>query len=151
VRPGDARTRLDTVARWLPRGYVVLTSAWLLVSDRLVVRLAPTPADIAWWSTLKGWAFVLATGIALHVVLRRGATREREAAARLAASEARYRTLVEGSPDGYLIVQDDRIVYANARAARMFGADAPAASCAACTTSSRRGTTARCATAPTAS
>ncbi|HET9597278.1 MAG TPA: GAF domain-containing protein [Anaeromyxobacteraceae bacterium] len=124
---GPARGRLDRVAVWLPIAYVIVTAVWILVSDRVVVRLAPTPEAVAWWSTLKGWGFVLATGTALHVVLRRGAARDREAAARLAASEARYRALVEKSPDGCLIVQDERVVYANARAADLFGAAGPAA------------------------
>jgi two-component system sensor histidine kinase UhpB len=40
--------------------------------------------------------------------------------------EARYRRLVELSPDGILIVQDDRIVLVNPAAVRLLGAAAPA-------------------------
>ena len=37
----------------------------------------------------------------------------------------RYRRLVELSPDGILISQDDRIVFLNAAGVRLFGASAP--------------------------
>jgi PAS domain S-box-containing protein len=41
-------------------------------------------------------------------------------------SEDRYRRLVESSPDGILVVQDTRIVFANTAAVRLFGAKAAA-------------------------
>ena len=37
----------------------------------------------------------------------------------------RYRRLVESSPDGIFISQDDRIVFLNAAAVRLFGASSP--------------------------
>jgi len=49
---------------------------------------------------------------------------ERQRAERtLAESEARYRLLIERSPDGYLVHCDGRIVFANATSLRLFGAD----------------------------
>ena len=50
----------------------------------------------------------------------------RKMEAELRASEARYRSVVEGSLQGILIHQDDRICYANAALARMFGYASPA-------------------------
>lgn len=49
-------------------------------------------------------------------------TAVKEAEAALAASEQRYRTLVESSPDGIVVHRDFRIVYANSAAARLLGA-----------------------------
>jgi PAS domain S-box-containing protein len=46
--------------------------------------------------------------------------------ATLRASEARYRGLVEMSPDAVCITRDERLVYANPAALRLFGAKAPA-------------------------
>ena len=49
----------------------------------------------------------------------RDLTSDQELHARLLDSEERYRSLVEGMGDGVFILQDDRIVYANAALARM--------------------------------
>lgn len=43
--------------------------------------------------------------------------------AELAASERRYKTLVEEIHDGYFVIQDERIVFANRSFCRMHGAD----------------------------
>jgi PAS domain S-box-containing protein len=43
----------------------------------------------------------------------------------LAESEARYRLLIEQSPNGYLVHCDGKIVFANAAALKLFGAAAP--------------------------
>ena len=43
----------------------------------------------------------------------------------LEASEARYRNLVDLSPEGVFINRDDRIVFANSSALRLFGASGP--------------------------
>ena len=40
----------------------------------------------------------------------------------LQESEERYKRLVEGAPDGFLVIAGDRILYANPTAVRMFGA-----------------------------
>jgi len=53
----------------------------------------------------------------------RDLTSEQELHARLRESEERYRNLVEGMGDGVFILQDDRIVYANAALARMAGTE----------------------------
>jgi PAS domain S-box-containing protein len=52
-----------------------------------------------------------------------GARKEAEAAMR--ASEARYRTITDLSPDAVLVHVDERIVYANRAAAELLGAVAP--------------------------
>ncbi len=53
----------------------------------------------------------------------RDLTSDQELHARLRDSEERYRSLVEGMGDGVFILQDDRIVYANAALARMVGTE----------------------------
>jgi PAS domain S-box-containing protein len=49
-------------------------------------------------------------------------TEKREAEQNLRQSEARYRTLVELSPDAIIVIGEDHILFANAAAAAMFGA-----------------------------
>ena len=49
---------------------------------------------------------------------------ERQRAERiLAESEERYRLLIEGSPDAYLVICEGKIVFANAASLKLFGAD----------------------------
>ncbi len=48
-----------------------------------------------------------------------------QATAALAASEARFRNLVESAPDGVAILRDGRFLYVNRPAARMLGREAP--------------------------
>lgn len=72
------------------------------------------------------WHFVLASGLVVSIVLAwtrlEMLTRSERQAATLEESEARYRALVEGVPDGICVLVDARIVYANPAALRIFGA-----------------------------
>ena len=53
--------------------------------------------------------------------------RQRQARRALAESEDRYRRLIELSPDMVLVISDGRLVFANATAVRLLGADGPEA------------------------
>jgi PAS domain S-box-containing protein len=68
-----------------------------------------------------GGAFVGYRGVGRDV------TTEREALESLRESEARYRSLVELSPDAVLIFQDERVAFANRSAADLLRAPEPAA------------------------
>ena len=52
-------------------------------------------------------------------------TERKQAESNLLASEARYRSVVEGSLQGIIIQQNERIVYANSAMARIFGYERP--------------------------
>ncbi len=60
------------------------------------------------------------------VITRRDVTSQIEAEERLRESEARYRRIAELSPTAILIRIEDRIVYANPAAIKMFGAESEA-------------------------
>ena len=55
----------------------------------------------------------------------RDITEQKEQEQALRESEERYRTLIELSPEPILVLQDDRIVYANAATVRLYGAQSP--------------------------
>jgi len=57
------------------------------------------------------------------LVAARDLTAVQETDGRLRESEERYRRLVEGMGDGVFILQDERLVYANAALARMLGVE----------------------------
>ncbi len=61
-----------------------------------------------------------------HVALRGDISELKRREAALGASEARFRQLVEHSPDSIIVHQDRRVVYANPGAARQLGAASPA-------------------------
>ena len=52
-------------------------------------------------------------------------TERRQAEEALSQSEARYRGLVDHSPEGVVVYCDSRFVYANAAALALFGASRP--------------------------
>jgi PAS domain S-box-containing protein len=56
----------------------------------------------------------------------RNVTQRKRAEQALRESEVRYRTLLDQAPDAVLVNQNGRIVYCNAAALRLYGADRPA-------------------------
>jgi len=74
------------------------------------------------WSVYKGFLFVGVTGVLLYALIARLVARLRRMSEALGKSEAKYRLLVENSPDAICINRDNKIVFANAAAVRLFGA-----------------------------
>ena len=87
-------------------------------------------ADGSWcWvdSSLRGFAH--GDGQRNFVIIARDVTARVEAEQRVRESERRYRELIENAPLGIFVVQDNRIVFANAAAAALHGSSSPAALC----------------------
>jgi PAS domain S-box-containing protein len=102
--------------------YLVLGFAWILLSDRAVDVLIADPATRSVVSTIKGWAYVAATGLLLFVLVRSDLARELRAQRALAASERRLRTLLEAVDLCAVVVdRDGRIVFVNDYLARLLG------------------------------
>src|SRR6185503_6357620 len=87
-------------------------------------------ADGTWcWidGTLR--SFKLRDGRRNFVIIARDVSARVEAEQRVRESERRYRELVENAPMGIFVVQNNRIVFANAAAAALHGSASPAALC----------------------
>ena len=89
--------------------YAAIAAAWLLFSDGALLLLRLSAEQIARFSVVKGFAFVLVTSVALYLLSDRFAMRA-------AAREREYRELFEQNPNpmwvydvetlGFLAVND---------------------------------------------
>jgi len=133
--PGTQRRGLhEVVERVHPQD----REAALLASRRAVTGEAPTfVAEIRMATESGDWKWVMSSG---KVVERDGAgralrmtgtvvdiDRRKRAEHAMRDAEARYRTLVDLSPDAVLLQSEGRIEYANRAAAEMLGTAGPAA------------------------
>jgi len=46
--------------------YMAVAAAWIVISDQLLAALVADPSLLAWWSTVKGWGFVVVTAGLLY-------------------------------------------------------------------------------------
>lgn len=75
------------------------------------------------WMEIRGNAIPRSGGRGPRIVgIAQDITERKRAEERLRASENRYRTLVDASPDGILVNRGDRVVFANQAFAQMIGA-----------------------------
>lgn len=115
-------------AIWIPAAYALVSAIWIATSDVLLSRVARTPEDQAFWSIVKGIGFVAATTALLFVGIRWALAQERAGHRRVAASEARFRTLADEAPVGIFETDPQaRILYLNRAAQEILGMSADAA------------------------
>ena len=109
--------------------YLAVSAAWIAFSDRYVEMLVgdDDPGRLTRYQTLKGWGFVLVSACLLGLVVWRMLASLERANLGLRAVEKRYLDLIELSPSGVVVHIDMKFVFANAAAARMFGAASPEA------------------------
>ncbi len=95
--------------------YAVLGGLWISFSDRIVASLVSEPGLLTTIQTLKGWAFVLISGMILFVLIRQGLRN-------IHSSEQRFRNLVEQASDGIFIATfDGDITTVNSRFCELVG------------------------------
>ena len=84
--------------------YAIFASLWILLSDRALLLLSPSPEALAWLETAKGWLFVAVSSLLLFTVLTRySASRRRaeeERARLIAAIEAAAEVIVVTNNQG---------------------------------------------------
>ncbi|MDH7571170.1 MAG: ATP-binding protein, partial [Armatimonadota bacterium] len=129
TRVGSAEHGPDRRVYRVVMPYVVTASLWILFSDLLLDLAVRDPAARTWFSVYKGWGFVLVTALLLAVLVRSEAQRQaqvetelRAESERLAASERKYRELVEHAQAIILHwSRDGRVLFMNPYGLRFFG------------------------------
>ncbi|MBK9517803.1 MAG: GAF domain-containing protein [Anaeromyxobacter sp.] len=109
-------------ALWIPAVYAAVAAVYVVVSDDALGAVVRNRAEFERWSVVKGWGFVVLTALLLHLGLRRVLAARQAAASRLERLEARWRGLVESSPDGIIILEHHTMVFANQAALRLLRA-----------------------------
>jgi PAS domain S-box-containing protein len=106
--------------------YTLFGFAWIFFSDRLAMWIfKDSPQAWVQLSTLKGFVFIGITAGLLGFLLSRHVTAYRRKELELRESQERYRLVVESASDAILIHDGQDCVFANAAAARLFGAQTP--------------------------
>ncbi|TMA33580.1 MAG: PAS domain S-box protein [Deltaproteobacteria bacterium] len=135
IGQSDFESRLDTDFGWvhpdnrnrIKANFERVTSGELDVVD---ATYRSRRADGSWcWIDATLRRYLAADGEPHFLAIARDVTERFEAEQRVRDSERRYRELVENAPLGIFVVQDNRIVFANAAAAALHGSASPAALC----------------------
>jgi PAS domain S-box-containing protein len=104
--------------------YMGVGALWIHVSDRVAAWVAPSPGALAWLQTLKGWLFVAATALILHLLLRKYETEGLRANEALRESEERFRAAFDFAPSGQCLTSlDGRFLRVNRAFAALLGYD----------------------------
>jgi len=102
--------------------FAAVSSAYILISDHLLGRHVGDIAVVTRVAMLKGWAFVLITGLLIYFLLRREIRKYAAAEKNLAESEAKYRRMFETTNEAIMAVDDQkRVTLVNRRMADMLG------------------------------
>ncbi len=97
--------------------YVSLGLLWIVITDYVADLV-----HIRFLPTAKGTLYVLVTGALLYAVLTHALDSIRASRRRMAASEERFRRVVEHAPIGIFIQTDGRFQYLNPAALKILGA-----------------------------
>ncbi len=116
--------RVKRTAAAVAGAYFGVATIYIWLSDRLLAAaMAPAFEELLWGQTLKGWAFVAVTTVALFVVVNRLGAKAWTAAQAEAArhlEQAHRQVLFEHGPDGGLVLDDGRFTAANLAAGALF-------------------------------
>jgi len=104
--------------------YVAVSVVWIWFSDQVLEWLVHDPRRLTWLQSLKGWLFVLGTGVLLYVMIGHTVRRLSAANARLVAgNEQSLRVLVEAMDARHKETSDhsDRVMRMSVGLARLAG------------------------------
>lgn len=100
--------------------YIIVGILWIALSDRVLALFITDPHALTLAQTLKGWLYVAATSVLLYLLIRADTSALLKSNAALAASEKRYRRIVETALEGIWVLDaNGRTTYANSHLAKM--------------------------------
>lgn len=102
--------------------YVLVGMAWITLSDRLLFSVVRDPALISYVQTVKGWLFVVATGVLFYWLSIRELSRRVTIERSLRESNHRLRAVIQASPLAIAILDTkSRVLLWSPMAERIFG------------------------------
>lgn len=102
--------------------YAVTALLWIYFSDRLIVFLAQSQAQLMLYSTFKGGMYVLFTAVLLFVVLQRFVVKIKETQRQLHSSAEYYSAILRSIGDGVITTDAaQRVELMNPVAERLCG------------------------------
>lgn len=101
--------------------YIFLGSLWILLSDRILLRYSD-PETFSNLQTLKGWFFIIATGILLFFLIRKSEKSILRKSNELLTSEKKFREAIDHINDLFIIYDfKARVQYLNKAALKISG------------------------------
>lgn len=103
--------------------YLLFGSLWILLSDQLLSLFVFHNAQQAIYQTIKGWFFIIVSGILLYVVLYKDLSDRKRDQDALRESEERFRFLFENNPAIMMLIEpvSGAVKNANQSAADFYG------------------------------
>jgi PAS domain S-box-containing protein len=101
--------------------YIVIGSLWILLSDIVLLRLVGMET-LSQWQTVKGWFYIIATGILLYFMIKNSEKSLLKTSNDLLTNEKKFREAVDHINALFIIYDADRkIKYMNKAAALLSG------------------------------
>lgn len=101
--------------------YVLIGVLWILFSDVLVAITAPEPVMLTQLQTYKGWAFVVASGLLIFLLLKRELGRRLDAEQTLRESERMMKSILAASPVAIGLTENRKVKWVNRSWEEIFG------------------------------
>lgn len=91
--------------------YALFGMLWIIVTDQLLLALIPDLSRLALWQTYKGWLFVTASTLFIHLLLSANTRKSHHTQEALVNSEKTYRLLFDNNPLPMWVYDQDTLAY----------------------------------------
>jgi two-component system, sporulation sensor kinase A len=102
--------------------YFIIGSCWVMFSDEIVLTFFKDLEIIIKIQTYKGWFFIFITSTLLFLLIHKSRSQLLEKQTALKESEARYRQLIEFSPEATFVHRSGTILFSNKEGLKILAA-----------------------------